>query len=291
MIAGAVGETAGGAARASSSPSRRTGSRPPRPTSSSPTGGPACAARRPPASRSPSSPTLAYFKPQASCRPGCRPGWRRAAATPPRAPMIWANATHVCTCEVDVDHRRGEAAALHRQRGLRPDDQPERRRGPDRGRHRAGHRRRAARAVRLRRGRQPAHDDLHGLPAAHRDRGARSSSTATSSHPRPAPVATRAWARAAPSAPRRPSSTPWPTRSAPLGVTITACRSARRRSSRLLEEASAGADGLGDGPVPAAAVSHRLEDPLVPGAPAHVAGQAFADLVDRSGSGLSAGGR
>ena len=70
-------------------------------------------------------------------------------------------------------HRRGHAPALHRQRGLRPDDQPQRRRGPDRRRHRAGHRRRPLRAPRLRRGRQPARHDVHGLPAPDGGRGAR----------------------------------------------------------------------------------------------------------------------
>ena len=69
--------------------------------------------------------------------------------------------------------RGGHAAALHRRRGLRADDQPERRRGPDRRRHGAGHRRRAARAHRLRRRRQPAGDHVHGLPAADRHRRAR----------------------------------------------------------------------------------------------------------------------
>ena len=90
-----------------------------------------------------------------------------------RRRSIWVNATHVCTCEVDVTTGAREAAALHRERGLRPDDQPERRRGPDRGWRRARHRRRAARAPRVRRGRQPARDDVHGLPAADRGRRAR----------------------------------------------------------------------------------------------------------------------
>ena len=66
--------------------------------------------------------------------------------------------------------RTGHAAALHRERGLRPDDQPERRRGSDRGRLRAGHRRRAVRGAGVRRGRQPARDDVHGLPAPDRGR-------------------------------------------------------------------------------------------------------------------------
>ena len=63
--------------------------------------------------------------------------------------------------------------ALHRLRGLRPDDQPDGRRGPDLRRRRAGHRRRAPRGLRLRRRRQPADDDVHGLPAPDHHRGAR----------------------------------------------------------------------------------------------------------------------
>ena len=84
----------------------------------------------------------------------------------------WANATHVCTCEVDVDTGDGQAAALHRGRGLRPDDQPRRRGGADRRRHGAGHRRRAARGAGVRRARQPARHHLPGLPRAHRVRRA-----------------------------------------------------------------------------------------------------------------------
>ena len=64
--------------------------------------------------------------------------------------------------------RPRHAAALHRQRGLRSDDQPERGRRPDRRRHRAGHRWRPLRAPCVRRGRQPDHHDLHGLSDPHR---------------------------------------------------------------------------------------------------------------------------
>ena len=84
------------------------------------------------------------LRPRARCRPACRPGLEASGRHQAQAPMIWANATHVCTCEVDVGDRCGHAAALHRERGLRPDDQPERRGGPDRRRHRAGDRRRPA---------------------------------------------------------------------------------------------------------------------------------------------------
>ena len=70
-------------------------------------------------------------------------------------------------------HRAGEAPALHRQRGLRADDQPERGRGPDRRRHGAGHRRSTARGHGLRRGRQPPGDHVRRLPAPDIDRGPR----------------------------------------------------------------------------------------------------------------------
>ena len=152
------------------------------------------------------------------CRPGVPPGLEASGRYQAQAPMIWANATHVCTCEVDVGHRRRHAAALHRQRGLRADDQPERGGGPDRRRHRAGDRRRAARAPRLRRRRQPGDDDLRRLPAADHRRRAGDRARATSRRPGPGPAATRASARAAPSAPRRRWSTRSPTR---IGVDIT----------------------------------------------------------------------
>ncbi len=76
-------------------------------------------------------------------------------------------------------HRPGHAAALHRERGLRPHDQPGDRRGSDRRRHGAGHRRGAARGARLRRRRQPPRHDVHGLPPPDHGRRRRPSSTAT----------------------------------------------------------------------------------------------------------------
>ena len=164
------------------------------------------------ASRSPRSRPLAYFEPHA-LPPGVPAGLEASARYTAAAPSIWVNATHVCTCEVDVETGRVDAAALHRERGLRPDDQPRRRRGPDRGRRRAGHRRRALRAPRVRRRRQPARDHVHGLPRAERGRSSRRSSTGTSRRRAPGPAATRASAKAARSARRRPSSTRSPTRS------------------------------------------------------------------------------
>ena len=127
-------------------------------------------ARRRSASPWPRSPTIAYFDPW-TMPPGVPPGLEASARYQAQAsddlgqrhPRVHLRGRH--------RDRRGHAAALHRRRGLRPDDQPERRRGPDRRRHRAGHRRRAARAPRLRRGRQPARHDVRRLPAAdHRPR-------------------------------------------------------------------------------------------------------------------------
>lgn len=45
--------------------------------------------------------SLAYFRPQA-LPPGMPAGLEASARYTAQAPMIWANATHVCTCEVDV---------------------------------------------------------------------------------------------------------------------------------------------------------------------------------------------
>ena len=80
---------------------------------------------------------------------------------------------HAC---VHVRGRRRDrpchADALHRQRGRRPDDQPQRGRGPDRRRNRAGHRWRAAGEHGLRRRRKPALLNVCRLSAADRHRGA-----------------------------------------------------------------------------------------------------------------------
>lgn len=45
--------------------------------------------------------SLAYFK-AGKLPPGVPPGLEASARYRARSPMIWANATHVCTCEVDV---------------------------------------------------------------------------------------------------------------------------------------------------------------------------------------------
>jgi len=63
------------------------------------------------------------------------------------------------------------ADALHRQRGRRRDDQPQRRRGTDRGWHRPRHRRCAAGEHGVRRRRKPAVLNVCRLPAADTHRG------------------------------------------------------------------------------------------------------------------------
>jgi carbon-monoxide dehydrogenase large subunit len=45
--------------------------------------------------------SIAYFQPDA-LPPGVPPGLEASGRYQAQAPMIWANATHVCTCEVDV---------------------------------------------------------------------------------------------------------------------------------------------------------------------------------------------
>ena len=58
---------------------------------------------------------IAYFKPS-KLPAGVPAGFEASGRYRAASPMIWANATHVCTCEVDVDHRRRHPVAVHRQR-------------------------------------------------------------------------------------------------------------------------------------------------------------------------------
>ena len=76
---------------------------------------------------------------------GDRPLPARRGSPRGRTPRTsaWSRSTPTPGCR--------EVHALHRVRGLRPDDQPDGRRGPDLRRRGAGHRRRAARGLRLRR--------------------------------------------------------------------------------------------------------------------------------------------
>ena len=80
----------------------------------------------------------------------------------------WSGGTHCAIVEVDVETGTRDGRAVRRGRGLRRAHQPRRGGGPDPRRHRAGHRRRPARAVRLRRRRQLPVGHVHGLPAADR---------------------------------------------------------------------------------------------------------------------------
>ena len=170
MIAGAIATTAADAARAHRRHRRpqargrarghRAGRRP-----GDRTGHTADRALRSP--RSPTSPTSTSPR----CRPACRPGLEASGRYAAEAPQIWANATHICTCEVDPETGAVTLLRYIVERGLRADDQPQHRGGPDRRRHGAGDRQRPARAPRLRRGRQPRRHDVPRLPAAHHRRG------------------------------------------------------------------------------------------------------------------------
>ena len=186
MTAGAVDEAGDDPARAASSRSPRTGSEADgRRHRARPSSRAACAAT-PTIARQLRRDRLPRVLRAAAAAAGHAGRRSRRARGSRRRRMIHLGQRHP---RVHLRGRRrdrpGHAAALHRQRGLRPDDQPQRRRGPDRRRHRAGHRRRAARAPRLRRRRQPARHDVRRLPAADRHRGARRSSTATSRSPGP----------------------------------------------------------------------------------------------------------
>ena len=157
----------------------------PRPTTSRSSGGPGLRGRH--ARR---GDVHRRGRPHRLPRPGraCRRAWSWGSR---RRPATRRGAVHVVELVPRLHlrgrpaHRRGDAPALRRQRGLRRDDQPDGRRGPDRRRRRAGHRRRAVRAHGLRRRRQPAQHDVPRLPAADGGRGADSSSTATSRRRRP----------------------------------------------------------------------------------------------------------
>ncbi|WP_036517691.1 xanthine dehydrogenase family protein molybdopterin-binding subunit [Nocardia sp. 348MFTsu5.1] len=52
---------------------------------------------------------IAYYQPD-SLPPGVSPGLESSGRYKAQAPMIWANATHVCTCEVDIE--TGEVTLL-----------------------------------------------------------------------------------------------------------------------------------------------------------------------------------
>jgi carbon-monoxide dehydrogenase large subunit len=89
---------------------------------------------------------------QPAALPRTRPGSKRARYTSD-TPIVWVNATHVCTCEVDVTTGRVRLLRYIVSEDWRPDDPPERR--PGQIAAAPGHRRRAVRRVGLR-GRQPA---------------------------------------------------------------------------------------------------------------------------------------
>ena len=119
------------------------------------------------------------------CRRASSPGSRRSARfTPPpfaRGELVPHRAPSRSTATP------GSSRSLRYvvERGLRRDDQPDDRRGPDRRRRRARASAACSRALRLRRRRQPADHHVPRLPAADRRPTSRSSSTGPSSTPAP----------------------------------------------------------------------------------------------------------
>ena len=157
------------------------------------------------ASRSPRSPRSSYFAP-ASLPPGVPAGLEASAPLhAPSAPIIWVNATHVCTCEVDVTTGAVQLLRYIVSEDCGPMINPNVVEGQI-----AGGMVQGIGGVLLE---HLAYDD-DGNPLATTfmdyllpdgDRGARRSSTATSRPRARGPAATRAWAKVARSA-RHPRS-------------------------------------------------------------------------------------
>ena len=148
------------------------------------------------------------------------------------------SARHLLQC-LPRRHRRGRYRdrprhnrKIPRGGGCRPHHQSDDRRRPGARRHRPRHRQCAVRGDRLRRQRQSADRDARRLHAADRVRNSRRSNCTTSNRrrrlPSPAP---KAWAKAAPSAPRPPSSTPSTMRCRRSAFRSTRCRQRRNGSA------------------------------------------------------------
>ena len=144
----------------------------------------------------------AYRRRRRAARPSSASGLEATVRFRPTRFPTWSNATHICVVEIDAETVAARGEALHRVRGLRHDDQPDGRRGPDRRRRGAGHRRRAARGLRVRRRRatrSPRTFMDYLLPTDHRGARHRDRPHRDRVDHQPRRV-TRAWARAAPSA-------------------------------------------------------------------------------------------
>ena len=153
--------------------------------------------------------------------------------------VTWAFGTQAAVVDVDVESCRVRLLAYAVVHDPGRAINPGHRRGPAPGRRRPGPRRRAPGRARLRRSRTTPDGLLHGLlhPQVRRRAGHpawRSPSTARSS----TRSASRAWARAAPSRARRPSSTPWKTRSAEFGVVLREAPATPARIWQALQEAA-----------------------------------------------------
>ena len=94
----------------------------------------------------------------------------RPPTTTARACATWAYGVHGAIVEVDRETLHGQDPEIRLHPRLRQHDQPDHRRRPGDGRLRAGHRRRALRAHRIRPGGQPAQCQFRRFPDPLRDR-------------------------------------------------------------------------------------------------------------------------
>ena len=155
-------------------------------------------------------------------------------------PGTFSNACHVAIVDVDIETGRVVMEKYSRRRGRRPHHQSDDRGRPGARRRRARHRQRVVRGNRLRRPRQYPDRDARRLPAADAREIPRSNCTTSKRRPTPPLPAPKAWAKAALSARRRPSSTPSTMRFRRSASRSTKCRrphsgSARRFAPRRAE--------------------------------------------------------
>ena len=138
-----------------------------------------------------------------------------------RSPMIWANATHVCTCEVDVVTGAVTLLRYIVSEDCGPMINPNVVEGQIAGGTVQGIGGVLFEHLVYDDDGNPLDHDLHGLPAPDRGRGADHRVRARRDAWRPGPAGTRASAKVAPSVRHRRSSTPIADALSPFGVEIT----------------------------------------------------------------------
>ena len=163
------------------------------------------------ASASPTSPT-ARTTSRRSCRRGWRPTLEATARFTSQTMIHWANATHACTCEVDIETGHVTLTRYIVSEDVGPMINPNVVEGQIAGGTVQGIGGALLENMVYDDDGNPLVVDVRRLPAADRHRGARRSNTATSRSPGPASADTRAAAKAVPSGRHPRSSTPSTTR-------------------------------------------------------------------------------